>query len=175
MTNPYETPDSQLVDTSLNQEGYTKLKRFSTWGVLGLSIITLSTYTIYWLYSRTVALNKQPGVTPISGAFMSVATVLYVIPFLMIIPESIYPENSVILLASNMVSIASNIFFLVWVFKYKNRLNVVLRDRQVPIKYLGSIMTFIFTVLYLSYKTNEYVDALTAPDQDGQNLVFDAS
>lgn len=168
MINPYKAPDAELTNSNFPQDGNNKFDRFGTWGVVGLSIITLSFYMVYWIYKRTLVLNRQPGITPIGGAFMIVASALYIISFLFIIPEVVYPQSQDVMLLSQLVSIFSNIFFLVWAFKYKNRLNVVLSNSGIPVKSIGSVMTFFFQVIYLSYKTNEYIDNLNVETQSAR-------
>ncbi len=175
MVNLYETPDAKLINSNFPQDSYINFDRFSTWGVLGLSIITLSFYMIYWIYKRTLILNKQPGVAPIGGMFMAVAIVLYILSFLFIIPEAMYPLSPEVVLVSQLVSIFSNILFLVWAFKYKNRLNIVLDNRGISINPASSIMTFFFHVIYLSYKTNEYMDCSNHHTTSIQPVVEPAS
>ena len=51
--NPYESPSAELIDKgslgSINQ-----FKRFTAWGVFGLSMITLGIYPVYWLMRKSV-------------------------------------------------------------------------------------------------------------------------
>ena len=54
---PYASPTAELIEKNNNQKIH-KYTRFSAWGVFGLSIITLSIYPIYWLYTRAEKTNS---------------------------------------------------------------------------------------------------------------------
>jgi hypothetical protein len=82
MHNPYQTPNSDLSNPG-NQAGTLAIfKRFSTWFVFLLSIVTLSLYLLYWFYDRTKTLNQLKDVTPISDAFIFSAIGLNILSYL---------------------------------------------------------------------------------------------
>ncbi len=57
--NPYSAPGTNVVTKQVNHNsGFIKqFKRFTTWGVIGLAIITLGVYLYYWMINRTKILN----------------------------------------------------------------------------------------------------------------------
>ena len=56
--NPYQTPEANL-NISQSQGKIVNFKRFTAWGVFGLSVITLGIYPIYWMYSRALTVNDN--------------------------------------------------------------------------------------------------------------------
>ncbi|GAB1261996.1 DUF4234 domain-containing protein [Aurantivibrio plasticivorans] len=151
MDNIYSTPKSQVIEIDKSTVPF---ERFSTWYVVGLSIITLSLYVPYWLYTRTKQLNGVVENT-ISEAFVNSVLGFYILSFAMVIPVSMYEGNTEIELLSSIVDLVANILILVWVYKFRNRLvDEIFKNRYS----LGNIITFFFQIYYLQYKINEYID-----------------
>lgn len=154
--NPYAAPQADLeVEHAVGD--LSVFKRFTSWGVFGLSIITLWIYNIYWLYSRTQKLNSICE-NPISKTFVNTAVIVYIAVWVSSFVSGVVPsaafELSVISGILNMVSVVMTI---VWAFKFRNRLNQV-TDSAGKTTWAGPIMTFFFNVLYLNYKINQNID-----------------
>lgn len=158
MENPYQTPASELEQNQGGGSELQRFERFSTWYVFGLSIITLSFYLPYWMYTRSKILNTLPSVTPIGSTFINVTVFLFIASFLMVIPEVAFPDSQEVVMLSQISSLISNIFFLVWVFKFRNRLNDYLNENVAAPSTLGPVLTFFFSVWYLSFKLNENIE-----------------
>ncbi|MBA4503353.1 DUF4234 domain-containing protein [Marinobacterium marinum] len=155
--NPYAAPEAEL-EVPKAAGDLSVFKRFTTWGVFALLIVTFGIYGIYWLYTRTNRLN-QISDDPISAGFMNITTGCYIgsviFPFLLMpLP---YELMSVLSLLSPVLSLAGMILMVVWVFKFRNRLNRVTQSKGKP-TWCGPILTFFFNVLYLNYKVNQNID-----------------
>lgn len=148
MENPYEAPQSDIQLES----GILRYERFSTWAVLGLSIITFGIYSIYWFSSRTKTLNEITE-DPIPSSFTVAAIVLYVVNILSSFVVALKPELEVI---SSIINLISSVMIIVWAFKMRNRLEPIMK------KSLNGVMVFFFNVYYLNYKINETIDDLEA-------------
>lgn len=163
--NPYSAPDADLAVKNTGS-GVAKVKefpRFTTWAVVGLSIITLGIYTFYWLYSRTKILNrllpenKIAGWLPIAAIVTLIAyyVVSIAVPFL----ASASPELAAGLGGlSLIVNIAYIVFYLMWVFGFRSRLNQLSGSNKGDIFWLGGILTFFINVYYFQYKINQMHD-----------------
>ena len=152
MNDVYAAPSSDL--TNDNVDNIFVFERFSTWFVIGLTIITLSVYIVYWLYTRTVKLNSVVE-NQISTFFINFVLIFYIATLVFTIGVEFVEVNKTVGLISSLADFMSNILVLVWVFKFKSRVSqMVLND---PIK-LSPVITFFFQVFYLQYKLNEIID-----------------
>lgn len=165
MNNPYETPSTELIDNEVTSNSLADFDNFSTWYVIGLTLITLGFYLVYWLYSRTKILNTLKSVEPIGEAFIMTTIVLYFGSFFSGFGELYFTDEPVYLVFSQIISIASNILFLVWVFKFKNRLNSYFSNNVADWSFLNSVFTFFFQTFYLSFKLNENIELMESNAQ----------
>ena len=154
--NPYKSPEAAVIETSNESELSPIFERFSTWAVIGLSVITLGIYALYWLYTRTERLNQHTD-APIGSAFISSAFVFYV---LSLIPTLNYfmEINATLVAVMSLASIISPILMYVWFFKIRNRINQLLNTAKGDESWLGPIYTFFFTIYYIQYKINSKID-----------------
>lgn len=152
--NPYKTPEAYLVQ-STNDKSILEFRRFTAWGVFGLTIITFGIYPYYWMYSRAKTINslhddKIPMVLPIS--LLGVVFLSYA--------SSFFGESAEAIYASLAITLIYLVLYLVVLFKIRNRLQDII-DRSANKQYkLGIIMTFFFYAIYLQYKINECIDEL---------------
>ena len=156
MSDIYKTPSSDLVVRPADSIGNIAVfTRFSTWYVLGLSIVTLNLYAAYWLYTRTKKLN---GIVrnPISNLFCRITVALYCLSYAVFAGGEIADiADPYFVLASAAVDISGNILALVWVYMFRNRLHREFAGENFRI---GIIAPFFFMHLYLNYKLNELLD-----------------
>ncbi|EAR61227.1 DUF4234 domain-containing protein [Neptuniibacter caesariensis] len=155
--NPYSAPESNL-EKPLHSGDMSVFPRFSTWAVFGLSIITFGIYAAYWLYSRTNKLNSITD-NKISQGFITTALVLYAASILVQFAPFIIGFESVATLMSisPLISLAVFVVWIVWAFKFRNRLNEITNSAGKP-TWAGPILTFFFQTFYLSYKVNQNID-----------------
>ena len=160
MSNIYSMPESDLlIDTGKSTDVF---ERFNTWYTIGLSIITLSFYMPYWLYTRSKSLNQIVD-NKISSLFINTVITLYVLSFLIGIGEVFYENIEIYSIVSTFTNLAANILFIVCVFRFRNRLQNEVADPQVKV---GIVLTFFFQIFYLQYKINELIDI----DQHNKSL-----
>ena len=149
--NPYAAPQSQVIEND-GEGSITHFERFSAWGVFGLSFITLGIYSIYWMYSRTKVLNEITD-DPIPESFTNAVLGLYVGNWILSFADG--AMDSVALSGlSSLVSLASGILGIIWIFKMKNRVEPFARNFS-----FSGLLTFFFGAIYVQYKINEAIDA----------------
>jgi hypothetical protein len=165
--NPYSAPSANLDVKSTDNKYIDKLKQFplfSTWGVVGLTMITAGLYVYYWLYSRTLILNNLLPKKPIAGWIPIITIVLVLINqaisiFLLVstrFMELIDPDVfGTIYLISIPLNYITAIFFLIWIFSFRNRINILSRSSKGTQFWLGGILTFFINVFYFQYKINQ--------------------
>jgi len=158
--NPYSAPEADLKSSS-QANVLNIFTRFSTWAVVGLSIITMGIYAVYWLYSRSKAINSVID-NKIPSALITTSLVLYVLgmiinygPFLL--GSAVVDILPAMMIASPIIGLASFVAMIIWVFKFRNRLNEMTQSEGKP-TWAGPILTFFFQVLYLNYKINQHID-----------------
>lgn len=154
--NPYKAPEAEVVNRT-DQGGLSHVfERFSTWGVIGLAIVTLGLYSIYWLYSRTGQLNKHAN-NPIGAAFINITIGLCVIGFVNNL-SYVLNFNATVAAILALSSVIGTILTIVWVFKIRNRINLLLNSAKGDASRLGPVFTFFLNIYYLQYKINSIID-----------------
>lgn len=156
--NPYVAPEAEL-ELQHDTGDLSVFPRFTTWAVFGLTIITLGIYAMYWLYNRTRKLNSICD-DRIANGFVAAAIGVYVASGVSSIVVSVadpYSTSGSLMLIDSLLGIASYILTLVWVYKFRNRLNRITNSQGKP-TWAGPILTFFFSVFYLSYKVNQHLD-----------------
>jgi len=161
-SNPYSTPESEL--STVTEADIADLlhdfPRISAWAVLGLAIITLGTYYVWWMYSRTRIINRN------SDYSISKFPVYFVLFFLVLnLGSSIFsaldPYDVNLAMGTNITNIVYTISSIYWMFVVRNRIHQITRADVLNGCYMGGILTFFFQVLYMQYKINVYKDAHT--------------
>ena len=155
--NPYSTPSSDLATDVDSSQRMHNFSRFSAWGVFGLSIITLGLYYIYWLFTRTQLINRVHH-DKISDTLVYSVLGLMLVNIALSFLSGMYEQNADYELAANISSLVYSISSLFWIFAVRNRIHQMSDASQLNGYWLGGVMTFLFQVLYMQYKINEYID-----------------
>lgn len=135
-----------------------EFERFSMWGFIGLSIVTLGAYYMYWMYARSERLNGVHE-NKISKALMVLTMVSY-IGYLAssFIPEAQFAGNDMLLVAVLGMMLGYLVLYVVWVFTFRSRmLDMAWNNGNADFK-VNPVLTFLFGPLYFQYKINRYVD-----------------
>jgi len=152
------------ASSSAGIEKIKEIERLTTWAVFGLSMITFGFYTFFWLFSRTKILNQNlheedriASWIPIVGV---ISFILYfalsIGPALMI---SSNPELAATLMGiGGIIGLVYIIMFLVWIFKFRSRLNLLSGSHSGETFWLGGILTFFANILYFQWKINQIHD-----------------
>ena len=160
--NPYAAPTSNVASDSLGQDvnKIKAFKRFTTWAVLGLAIITLGIYGYYWMYSRTKTLNTLIPENKVAGWLVPAVIGLGIANILMSLLPLASPELAQsFALVSLPFSLIGFVLMLMWAFKFRNRLNIISGSSKGNVFWLGPILTFFFQLYYFQYKINQMHDA----------------
>lgn len=137
----------------------------STWLALLLGLITMGAYLTWWLYSRSVAINRTLGATVISAGFTAVLPALYAVNFVLSMTDNalalgLYEQYGSVSVALAVFNLAVAIANIVWTFEVRKRLRVLCGDSV----RIGPVLTFFIGPLYLNYKIRE-MTTLTQPVQ----------
>lgn len=150
--NPYKTPAADLASTD-NDKSILQFKRFSAWGVFGLSVITLGIYPIYWLYTRAQVVNSNHE-KQISSALLMSMVLVTILSF----ASSFFGEGNIALIVGLVVAIAYMVIYILVLFKVRNRLVDIMNKSCTSVYKLGPVLTFFFFSIYLQYKLNQCID-----------------
>lgn len=146
----YKAPESSLLNNT-EKGSITQMKRFSAWGVFGLTLITVGIYPIYWLYNRAESINLFHS-NKISKNLLNSFLLFVVLSFAIEIFLNIYPNNDLVNILSVIVSIIYLILYLVVLFAIRNRLKAIIGTAISP------VLTFLFNAIYLQYRINKAID-----------------
>lgn len=152
MNDIYSAPASDPIPEQ--SESIEVFTRFSTWYVVGLSIVTLSLYIPYWLYTRSKKLNLIAA-KPIPDLFMHINVMLFLVSYALIVFADFLPQDESADLFIRFIDLASNIAVLVWVFMFRTQLRPFVESRG---RSIGPVLTFFFQTFYLQYKINQILD-----------------
>ncbi len=141
-----------------------EIERLTTWAVFGLSMITFGFYTFFWLFSRTKILNQNlheedriASWIPIVGIISFILYFTLSIAPVLIISSS--PELATTLMGiGGMIGLVYIVMFLVWIFKFRSRLNLLSESNSGEKFWLGGILTFFANILYFQWKINQIHD-----------------
>ena len=138
-----------------------RLPRFSAWGVFGLSIISLGLYYTYWLFTRTQIINQVQGQQIPMGLPHTVIGLLMV-NLIFSLMSGANPDNADYQQLASISGLCFNLGNLFWVFTIRQRIHRMTKAGEQSLFWLNGIFTFLFQVLYLQYKINEYIDEHTS-------------
>lgn len=148
--NVYQAPESTLLNSNGDND-ITQMKRFSAWGVFGLSVITLGIYPIYWLYNRAESINQFHS-NQISKNLINSFLVVALSSFAIGLIPFFAPENAMFAGLSTLTNIAYMVLYLVLLFTIRNRLNDIIGTK------INGILTFFLNAIYLQYRINKAID-----------------
>lgn len=154
MENVYSAPRSDIL---FKEDIYLPFERVSVWSVFFLSLITLSLYLPYWLYTRTEQLNSTIE-DEIPNGFTILALIVYVLSLVFAIPEAIYEDNTQIVLISSLLNLALVIMMVAWVFMFRSKIPGSVFQKN---RILDFFLTLFLQIFYLQYEINVYIDETT--------------
>jgi hypothetical protein len=155
--NPYAPPKANL-DAWVTPATVQAFPRFSAWWVLVLGVVTAGIYPFYWLYTRTEILNRMLPSKAIPMGLVVSALMLFVANVAASLVSLVYPDDLGVGALSSVINAVSTIVTLVWVFKFRNRLNERFVSQRGDRYWISGVLTFLFAVLYLQYKLNQLID-----------------
>lgn len=153
ISNPYQTPAAEVMEA--NDSGLTGiLPRFSAWGVFGLTVVTLGLYMYYWMYARSRAVNQHVA-NPINQPFMGITVALMVCSWASNFVAQVAPGPGAIM---GLAGLAGTVMFVIWLYQLRSRLHQIQGLSKGHPLWIGPVLTFFATVIYLQYKINQSLD-----------------
>lgn len=148
------------ADLGLPAPSINDLPRFSTWWVFLLSMITLYIYALYWMYDRSIKLNRIVSEHQISPFWIYGVPIFWMGTLILDMLDlylqlELYTDN-----LSLLFNVISNIIVIFWAFSIRRSIRIIIsKDVDINVKTVGPILTFFFSPYYLAYKINELKDS----------------
>jgi len=160
--NPFEAPQANLETESSGELSFINaFTRFTAWGVFGLSIITAGLYMYYWMFSRVKNLNTGLSSEQKIPSLLTNTVIATGIIYTIFAYAPGFVDGSivaVVAMATLVFMVIYMVTYLTWLFKFRNRLNILTGAKKGDQLWLGGIMTFFFNVIYFQYKINQIHD-----------------
>ncbi len=136
------------------------LPRVSVWVALGLSIISLGLYYTYWLFTRTQIINRVTD-KPVSMILVHSVLGLLMLNLIVSFVSGYNPENEQYRQLAGIIGLSYSLLNLFWVFTLRQRLHKMTQAGERSLFWINGLWTFLFQVLYLQFKINEYIEEHT--------------
>ncbi len=136
------------------------LPQVSVWAALGLSIVSLGLYYTYWLFTRTQIINRVAD-KPISMMLVHTVLGLLMLNLVLSFVSGYNPDNEQYRQLASISGLVYSLFNLFWVFTVRQRLHKMTQAGERSLFWINGIWTFLFQVLYLQFKINEYIEEHT--------------
>jgi len=131
------------------------LRRESTWRLFFLSVITLGIYAAYYIKHQTVCMNQYLDKEKrISEELVWAILTLTYITAIFFVPSLLVEEGHPIAVISNLLDKIWFVLEVVWAFKARNRMNMLLSASKGGEAWFHGLWTFLFTALYFNFKIN---------------------
>lgn len=150
--NFHSSENNQALDRPMQA-----LPHVSTFLVLALSIISLGIYSTYWLFTRTQIINRIHH-EAISMHLAHSVIGLLMLNVLLSLMSGFNPENLAYQELAKISGLIYSLANLYWIFTLRQRIHKMVRAGEQSLFWLNGIWTFLFQVLYLQYKINEYLN-----------------
>jgi len=133
-----------------------QLQSQSTWRLVLLSLITLGIYEAHYIKRQTTILNQcLDEQRQISEAFVHLILFLAYFTVVLMIPYLLLEEGHPIEAISNLLDLVWGILVIIWAFKARNRMNMLLGITSGHPQWFSGLWTFLFPVYYYNFKINK--------------------
>ena len=126
----------------------------SVWGMIGLTIVTLTFYFPFWLRKTSRIVNDLLPTNRIGAGFFPISIMLTIINFGMVIPEIMSNDDQTVVMMSKLVNLLDVLVILVWSFKIRNRINMILEAENPSRLWFNAVWTFLFQLFYIQFRIN---------------------
>jgi len=130
-----------------------ELQHQSTWCLLGLAIITFGVYFAHYIKRQTEIINSNID-DKISDGFIGFILITTYLSLALFIAYFFMEENHPIVWIGNAMDAINNVAYIVWGFKARNRMNIIISAEKKSLEWFHGLWTFLFTPLYFNYKVN---------------------
>jgi len=132
-----------------------QLKSQSTGRLFLLSLITLGIYAAHYLKRQTRIINQHlDREHHISEGFASFLLFFTYVTAILVIPYVLVEEGHPVETISDVLDIVWGILVLIWAFKARNRMNLLLTATKDQPHWFDGLWTFLFSVFYFNFKIN---------------------
>lgn len=126
-------------------------------------------YWAHYIKKQSSTINEYlDEVDKIPAGLVTAILIINYISLAMFIPYILVEEGHPVEAVSNLIDFISAIFFLVWGFKARSRMNHLLTNGVSKERWFSGLWTFFFTPLYFNYKVNRI--SVDQPDVSLTNL-----
>lgn len=140
----------------MKREILSELSSQSTWRLSGLSLITFFVYAAHYMKRQTKVINEHcKSEDRISEGFVAFILWISYLSLLLFIAYLFVEETHPIAKISNLVDRASNIAYIVWGFKARNRMNNILGSERKSKNWFHGLWTFLLSPFYFNFKINQ--------------------
>lgn len=153
--NLYEPPAANLSKPTF---GLDDLPRLSAWWVFLFTIVTIFLFALYWLFHRSMILNRIFPDKPIPAVFTIGAPTVWLGSFAVEMLDIGFALNLGSETWGDPMSFISTVYVTLWAFSIRKRLNWLFGNEQADLRVHGAF-TFLFSPYYLAYKINQAKDA----------------
>jgi hypothetical protein len=139
-----------------------ELQHQSTWRLLGLSLITLFVYPAYYIKRQTAIINQHclsADTIPVIlinsiliGSYISVS---------LLIASCFVDGSHPVTTVSDLIDRILNVLFIIWAFKARNRMNLILASERGTDQWFNGWWTFFFGFFYFNFKINKLKKNMT--------------
>lgn len=157
--NPYATPEADLIaNTGSEKDLSNTFVRFGWGWTLLLALITNGIYSMYWIYTRTTAINNV-----VDKKISSTLVGAYIVSSLILISADIYMRfNStpvdIFWAFFGIAALVYVVSIITWIFTFRARLNDMIDAGELNTSRLGPVLSFFFNIIYFQFKINQAID-----------------
>jgi len=149
----------------MTREHTDQFPKQSIWGMIGLTIITLTFYFPFWLRKHTRIVNRILPDAAIASWWFPVCITVTILNLGMVIPEILTNDHPAVMLLSKIMEKIDIILTVVWTFKLRNRMNTVLEAQPKQPEWYHGFWTLFFGIFYLQHKVNKLSAASQTVEQ----------
>ncbi|WP_020409074.1 DUF4234 domain-containing protein [Hahella ganghwensis] len=158
---PSPSPETPPVDPQNQSPGIADFPRLNVALFVALTMLSFSMYFVYWMFTRSQILNRQLGTAGISLGLMNLAVSAFFVYVGVYFYFQANPERGDLLMVTNIFALICQVLFLVWIFKIRNRLHLVMGVTRGHRYWCNALLTFLFNAFYVQYKINQMIDGET--------------
>ena len=133
--------------------------RQSVWRLIVIVLGSLGCYTALWLWASSRALDRNLPGRRIASWYFPVSAGLTCASLALVLAELCFPDAATLHVAARIAIYLTFFLLLVWTFKVRNRVNLLLRSTKRSPFWLHGFWTATFGVVYIQKQINEFRSA----------------
>jgi len=150
----------------MRHEIISELKSQSTWRLFGLSLITFFVFAAHYMKRQTKIINEHyDREDKISEGFVTFVLVITYLSLVFFVAYLFVEDSHPVARISDLIDRLSIFAYLIWGFKARNRMNIILSSEENAKMWFHGFWTFLFTPFYFNFKINQLNEGL---EHDGE-------